>query len=142
MSSLLNDVCPSTVKYAYSVGKLLFGERFDDRSKRSERFLRLPKRMNALVHSSFQGLAFRTESVEPMPQSKLAKFSLISAFEQRWIVNFEYVQHEHSLISDSLVVYSMYHSSMFFVCVNYPKFYKILKIWEDALTKFNISFLT
>ena len=56
------------------------------------------------------------------------------------MVNFEYVQHDHSLISDSLVAYSMYHNFMFFVCVIYPKFYKILKIWEDALTKFNISF--
>ena len=46
MNSFLNDICPSTVKYAYSVGKLLFGERFDDRSKRSERFLRLPKRLS------------------------------------------------------------------------------------------------
>ena len=85
-------------------------------------------------------LSCRTESVEPMPQSKLAKIFLISASEPRWMVNFEYVQHEHSLISDSLVVYSMYHSFMFFVFVNYPKLYKILKIWEDALTKFNISF--
>ena len=83
-------------------------------------------------------LAFRTESVEPMPQSKLAKFSLISAFEPRWMVNFEYVQHEHSLISDSFVVYSMYHNCMFFfLCVSYSKFYKILKIWEESGRRFD-----
>ena len=94
------------------------------------------------VTKASERLAFRTESVEPMPQSKLAKFCLISAIEPRWMVIFEYAQHEHSLISDSLVAYSMCHNFMFFVCVSYPKFYKILKIWEGALTKFNPSFWT